>query len=760
MKTKLAISTFCIVPLLILFVFKIFVPQERDATNAEQSPPVASSASQPPIAVEEPKYSLAEGHAKMVDALKQVQLKSKTENYYLNDSYLKDFEAQLVEFEVDGMIHADLRLSKGVMIRNLGRTDEALEILIELYEILKEAEQPQAANISYQVGVTYLRAAENQNCIDNHTSESCLLPIKGKGVHVNKEYATKAMDYFYATLESKPDHIPSIWLLNLSAMAIGSYPEGIPTDFLISPESFESEEPFPKFKNIASGLGLDIMTLCGGSIADDFNGDGFLDIVTSSWNPEATLRIFMNQGDGQFRDATPDAGFKGIFGGLNINQADYDNDGDLDIFVMRGAWLREAGRHPNSLLQNDGQGHFVDVTFNAGLADAHYPTSSAAWADFDNDGDLDLLIGNELYPNQLFQNNGDGTFNDIAEQTGLTGDRFTKAVMWGDYDNDRYPDIYFSNLDGPNQLYHNEGNGTFKDVSQETRVTLPLSSFPGWFWDFNNDGALDLFVGAYNAQVEHIALAYLGQPHKTQVDRLFQGDGTGGFKDVTYIQNLGDATHPMGANFGDLDNDGYPDFYLGTGDTSMDAIMPNLMYRNRRGTGFSNVSTSGGFAHLQKGHGISFADLDNDGDQDIFAEMGGAFKGDAYMNALFENPGFSNNWLNVRLVGTTSNRSAIGARIKCTIEEYGTKRDVFSWVNSGGSFGANPLRNEIGLGKATAVEQLEIYWPTSDTTQHFENLDINQFIQVTEGDQHFEMLPLKSVAFQTTNHESGQGSHH
>ena len=203
----------------------------------------------------------------------------------------------------------------------------------------------------------------------------------------------------------------------------------------------------------------------------------------------------------------------------------------------------------------------------------------------------------------------------------------------------------------------------------------------------------------------------------------------------------------MGANFGDLDNDGYPHFYLGTGYPAFDALMPNLMFHNLGGTGFSDVTTAGGFGHLQKGHGVAFADLDNDGDQDVFIEMGGAYLGDAYMNALFENPGFSNNWLTVKLIGTTSNRSAIGARIRCAISEGEAKRNVYTWVNSGGSFGAKPLRQEIGLGKATKVDVLEVYWPTSDTTQRFVDVEVNQFIEITEGQDAYRTLPQKQLSF-------------
>ena len=201
----------------------------------------------------------------------------------------------------------------------------------------------------------------------------------------------------------------------------------------------------------------------------------------------------------------------------------------------------------------------------------------------------------------------------------------------------------------------------------------------------------------------------------------------------------------MGSNFGDLDNDGFPDFYLGTGYPGYEGLMPNLLFHNRGGTGFSDVTTAAGLGHLQKGHGVAFADFDNDGDQDIFVELGGAFAGDAFGNALFENPGFGNHWITVKLLGKRSNRMGVGARIRIEIQEAGTRRSVYKWVNSGGSFGANPLRQEIGLGQATSIELLEVFWPTSGQIQRFRDVALDQFIEITEGQNEYRKLPWKTI---------------
>jgi hypothetical protein len=169
------------------------------------------------------------------------------------------------------------------------------------------------------------------------------------------------------------------------------------------------------------------------------------------------------------------------------------------------------------------------------------------------------------------------------------------------------------------------------------------------------------------------------------------------------------------------------------------------MYRNRRGKSFADVSTSGGFAHLQKGHGIVFADFDHDGDQDVFEMMGGAFTGDKAHNVFYENPGFGNHWLTMKLVGVRSNRSAIGARIRAEIDESGVRRSVYKHVNSGGSFGANPLRQTIGLGQASVVRVLEVFWPTTGQTQTWTNVGVDQAIQIVEGEASYTPLALKPL---------------
>ncbi len=366
------------------------------------------------------------------------------------------------------------------------------------------------------------------------------------------------------------------------------------------------------------------------------------------------------------------------------------------------------------------------------------PTQTAAWADYDNDGDLDLYVGNETMPDgpgfpcQLFRNNGDATFTDVAVAAGVTNDRFTKAVVWGDYDADRYPDIYVSNFEGANRLYHNNGDGSFADRAPELGLTGPHASFPAWFWDYDNDGRLDIYASGYFGDIAAFAAHALGIPYSFEHAALYRGDGRGAFAEVALEVGLDHPTAPMGSNFGDINGDGFPDFYLGTGEPKLMNIMPNLMYLNREGQQFVDVTRASGLGHLQKGHAVAFADFDNDGDQDIFEQLGGGYLGDRFYDAYFENPGTDNRWLTIHLTGTTSNRSAIGARIHVEVGG-GESRSIFKWVNSGGSFGANPLRQYIGLGKASRIESLEIYWPTSDATQRWDDVPIDHTIRIVEG---------------------------
>jgi hypothetical protein len=190
---------------------------------------------------------------------------------------------------------------------------------------------------------------------------------------------------------------------------------------------------------------------------------------------------------------------------------------------------------------------------------------------------------------------------------------------------------------------------------------------------------------------------------------------------------------PMGANYGDLDNDGWLDMYLATGNPDYEALMPNVMFRNTGKLGFEDVTTAGGFGNLQKGHGVAFADFDNDGDQDVLNELGGFWQGDTFYDSLYENPGNTNHYLTLHLAGTKSNRLAYGARIHAVVRGPDGERSLHRAVGAVSSFGGSPARQEIGLGDATEIVSVEIWWPASGERQRFEGLAIDSFYEITEG---------------------------
>ncbi len=693
-------------------------------------------------------------HQAMVEVLRNVRERMNEVDPFLGTRELKATRKKIRELPEGTPV--DERWSLLHQLGNLelraGQVERAIVTLLQGLELVpqlpREVRRARAVESSFRVGMAYLRLGENQHCVAVHNAESCVFPIRGGGIHTDPRPSTIAMQHFHRVTKmappDSPTHVMTRWLLNIAAMTVGKYPEEVPDDLAIPAERFASPVPFPEFPNVAPELGLDTFNLSGGSVAEDLDGDGDIDLMNSSWDPSEPVRVFRNEDNQRFTEVTEAAGLSEIFGGLNLVHGDYDNDGDHDVLVLRGAWLAAGGQIPNSLLRNDGDCRFTDVTFAAGLTSA-YPTQTAAFADYDLDGDLDLCVGNESgrgfsCPTQLFRNRGDGTFEDVTAEAGVANDREAKAVVFGDIDGDRDFDLFVSNLLGENRLYLNQGDGTFVDVAQERGVIHPLASFSSWFFDYDNDGDLDLYVSTYEQNIPAVAGSYLGLELGAEYGTLYRNDGKGRFEDVTESLGLGVSTCVMGSNHGDLDYDGFPDLYCATGFPDYAALMPNRVFWNRPGKGFVDVTSAGGFGHLQKGHAVSFVDFDGDGDLDVFQQLGGAFRGDGFHNALNENPGFGNAWIGVQLVGQQSDRFGVGARIRARVEVDGRSQWLHRWVSSGGSFGASPYHQPLGLGKATRVEELEVLWPTSDTTQRFVDLPVRCTIRVREGGDGYELV--------------------
>ncbi len=270
-------------------------------------------------------------------------------------------------------------------------------------------------------------------------------------------------------------------------------------------------------------------------------------------------------------------------------------------------------------------------------------------------------------------------------------------------------------------------------MAQKAGVQKPDQSFAAWFFDYDNDGLPDLFVAGYYVSVDESVRSYLGLPRNAETLKLYKNLGNGTFRDVTAEVGLDKVVMAMGANFGDIDNDGFLDVYLGTGNPSYASLLPNVLLHNKEGKFFTDVTASSGTGELHKGHAVAFADIDNDGDEDLLAEIGGAVPGDSHAFRLFENPGNGNDWISVHLVGVKTNRAAIGARIKVTVQNEGkAARSIYRTVSSGGSFGASPLTQHIGLGKSARIVDLEVWWPASNSRQHFADLTPDQFLEIKE----------------------------
>src|SRR5690606_39000468 len=220
-----------------------------------------------------------------------------------------------------------------------------------------------------------------------------------------------------------------------------------------------------------------------------------------------------------------------------------------------------------------------------------------------------------------------------------------------------------------NFLYRNNRNGTFTEFAAAARVAGTPTGFATWFFDYNNDGHQDLFVTSYVASLDEMARHLLALPGQGTTMKLYRNMGDGTFRDATREAGLDRVLMPMGANFGDIDNDGWLDMYLGTGNPSYVSLAGSVLLRNVEGRRFVDVTASSGTGELHRGHGVAFADMDNDGDQDIVFEVGGITPGDRHALRLFENPGHGNDWLAVRLAGVKTNRSAVGARITVTVED-------------------------------------------------------------------------------------------
>jgi hypothetical protein len=668
----------------------------------------------------------------------------------------------------------------------IGETERGIALIEEL--LARDDLKPDVRDTARLAhAAANLRLAEQQNCLEHHDPTSCVYPlVPAARHHEAPEGATEAYAAYRSLLEDEDARddgdrpargLTLRWLLEIARSALGTDAEELPEGWRIEvPIDPEVADLAPLEDIGARAGGVDIPELSGGCVLDDFDGDGIIDLLASSIypfeRPGTEIHYFHGNGDGTFEDRTEAAGLSRVRGGLNLIQGDYDNDGDLDVFVLRGGWKQAAGQWPNTLLRNDG-GRFVDVTVEAGLL-AFQPTQVGSWCDFDQDGLLDLFVGNETgvpvlmgdaisqtfaesifvvqhalssrIPAHLYRNNGDGTFTDVIGASGIELFGWVKGATWGDYDNDGLADLFVSIWGRPNRLFRNLGSGRFVDVADEAGVREHLLSFATWFFDYDADGNLDLFIASFPyPEIEYargrtpMQFAWSPEPELTDLvggrgdgpwnprPVLYRNRGDGTFEDVTQAAEIDKIVSAMGANFDDVDGDGLLDLLFGTGAPNLDYLVPNRLFLARRrddgSIRYVDASIPLRFSHLQKGHAIAVADIDADGDQDVYTVLGGAFPTDVFPNALLENPGYGNSWVHLDLEGSAGgNRSAIGARVRLELRRAdGSRFAIERQRSSGGSFGSSSLRLEIGCGDATAIESLTILWPdAARTTQAFD----------------------------------------
>ena len=529
----------------------------------------------------------------------------------------------------------------------------------------------------------------------------------------------------------------SMWL---ASKALGAYPDSVPVSSRMELKVGYAETRV-RFEDIAAKIGMDKICAGRGTAVFDFNNDGLLDIVITAAHAGCTL--YRNNGDGTFTDVSVGSGLDGCINAFVVIAGDYDNDGFVDLFVTRqGFYYGNC-----ALYHNNGDGTFTDVTVQAGVQ-TWGPAYTASFVDYDCDGHLDLFIAFNLggmfdrrLKNRLFHNNGDGTFRDVTEQSGLDSVFTTIGSCWGDYNNDGYPDLFVSSGLGRPQLFRNNGNGTFTDVSTEAGLTEFVVGTTCFFADYNNDGWLDIVQYSWSDHEDVIYTMRNGTgPGDGAPLVVYHNNGNGTFTAKNRELGLDGCWGTMAGNYGDVNNDGYIDLLLGNGSPRMERLEPFVLLENEGGK-FRNTTFAAGLPFWGKSHGTNCADLFGDGRMSIIIACGGGYPGDLLMTAVHCPVELPGNYLNVRLVGTKSNRDGNGARITVVSGAMRQMREV----THGSSFGCLPLEQHFGLGEAAVVDSVEIRWP-GGLRQTVTAPPLNATIRVTEGLAAWEFVYAHDLA--------------
>jgi len=533
----------------------------------------------------------------------------------------------------------------------------------------------------------------------------------------------------------------------------------------------QSSQPAIEFINVTAAAGIKFVHFKGnngisinreefgpGVCVADLDGDGWQDIYFVNGRDlydrgiSARNALYRNNGDGTFTDVTEKAGVPGTGYGLGCVWGDYDNDGFPDLFVT------QYGR--NVLYHNNGNGTFSDVTDKAGVAGTESGAfhSGATFFDYDRDGRLDLYVGSYVAlgdkrycnlgavlsscppseyrgsPDALYHNNGDGTFTNVTVAAKIYQPQGKNlSVGAADYDNDGWPDLFVANDGIEAYLYHNEHNGTFKEIGVPSGMALTsqghtMAAMCISLGDYDNDGWLDLYISDFQRSSDH----------------LWHNDGKGFFDEVSDQAGITRPTHDVlsfGGGFFDYDNDGWLDLFIANGHVypEVEQATPEIHYKqinslfHNEGNGkfVETTKLAGtGFQTPHVGRGVAFADFDNDGFVDVVV----ANNGDPPL-LLHNSGGNGNHFLNFKLVGTKSNRDAMGARFRIVAGGISQIREI---AGGGSYLSQSDLRANFGLGKATHVESVEVTWP-SGQRQMFRNIEADKFYLVEEGKDQLQM---------------------
>lgn len=612
--------------------------------------------------------------------------------------------------------------------------------------------------VLFWLALTYMRRAEAENCLSKlkegdarhhqHGQHATLCTLPITRFHDRKEDSRQAMRLFERLLDHYgSDNQLYLWLLNFSAMTVDGYPAAVPERYRVqtpfldayygeTAERTRRRYSWLRLTDRAAELGVENLGTGRGVAVEDFDGDGDLDMVTGAFF--GTLRLFRNDAGQRFTEATAVAGLAGVTQPLTVSAADYDNNGSIDLFVVRPF---EHFR----LFANNGQGRFTDVTSSSGLLEVKPAGTVAAswfstWGDVDNDGDLDLflsswafrvpfvrgLVGEPRLDSKLFINDR-GRFRDATADYGLAEllyDRQFIGAAFGDYDADGWSDLYIAGpIPATNALLQNIEGRRF--VKRQDLADPPEPGFTAGFVDINQDGRLDIFQGGFNDARTAVAQSVFRKPgdpfpYKMGPSFFLVQTADGRFEKRSDLFAGGVGVSTMGTSWGDLDNDGCFDVYLGTGNPEPWFILPNFMYLGRRQGGrctgeMDDISMLNSFATIQKGHGIAFFDFDGDGDQDVFSNLGGMWPADDWVSQLFVNESdLRNQWTKIRLRGRRTNSRGVGATLKITaLRPDGSRIVRYRQMDNATGFGSAPYLAHVGLMDATAVEGVEVYWPAS-----------------------------------------------